>query len=141
MIDRRNNSGELTAPEGKVCPHCQHLNKQDDNFCTHCGLKLIFTNDACAKLCILSGEPMGATFLLRQGRTTIGHDCGNIIVIGDEHISNKHAIITYESGGYWIEDRQSKNGVYLNGNRVRDRQLLVEGSVIKMGETVFKFEI
>lgn len=84
---------------------------------------------------------MGATFLLRHGRTTIGHDCGNIIVIGDEHISNKHAIVTYEREGYWIEDRRSKNGVYLNGDRVLGRQLLVDGSVIKMGETVFKFEL
>ncbi len=127
--------------DNKKCPSCQHTNEYNDNFCTHCGLKLILANDSSARLYILLGEPMGANFLLRKGKTTIGHDSGNLIVIGDEHISNKHAFIICEEGNYWIEDRQSKNGVYLNGNKVSGRQHLVDGSVIKMGETIFKFEL
>ena len=125
---------------GKTCPSCKYDNDSANYFCTQCGSKLLAGNDFQAKLCILLGEPLGALFLLRKGRTTIGHDCGNLIVLGDDLISNKHAMITFEDNGYWIEDRHSKNGIYLNGEKIGKKRRLYDGTIIKMGSTVFRFE-
>jgi pSer/pThr/pTyr-binding forkhead associated (FHA) protein len=124
----------------KICPSCKNNNPSENFFCTLCGSKLSDNTKELAKLSVLYGEPNGALFQLRQGRTTIGHDCGNIIVIGDEHISNKHAAIVYKEDVYWIEDRDSKNGVYINGKRITGESELTDGSIIRMGSTIFRFD-
>lgn len=126
--------------ETKLCLSCEHENPAHNNFCSHCGSKLLGVGDYEARLCVLYGEPMGAIFLLRRGRTTIGHDSGNLIVLGDELISNKHAMITFEDGNYVIEDRHSKNGVFVNGEKIMAREFLTDGSVVKLGSTIFRFE-
>ena len=54
-------------------------------------------------------------------------------------IYNWRKINTHEEDGYWIEDRQSKNGVYVNGKRVA-KERLQNGSVIRLGSTVLKFD-
>jgi len=92
-----------------------------------------------SRLSLVDGEPSGAIFLLKPGRNSIGRDAGNVIVLGDQQISNKHATVTQEDDGYWIEDRQSKNGVYVNGKRVA-KERLQDGSVIRLGSTVLKFD-
>ncbi len=124
----------------KNCPTCKSQNSFDVNFCTQCGSKLIGVSDNRARLCVLYGEPMGAVFLVRNGRTTIGHDSSNLIVLGDALISNKHAAITFDNENYRIEDRNSKNGVFVNGEKIKEKEPLVDGSVIKIGSTTLKFE-
>ncbi len=123
-----------------TCSYCKHENLGRNNFCTQCGSKLLPDQEAKPRLCILYGQPHGAVFLLRKGRTTIGHDPGNIVVLGDQHISNKHAAIKLEDGCFWIEDRLSKNGTHVNGQRIMQRTPLANGSVIKLGSTILKFE-
>jgi len=124
----------------KTCPSCQQENAFQNNFCTQCGSKLIGLSDFQARLYILYGEPMGAVFVLRKGRTTIGHDSGNLIVLGDELVSNKHAVISFDEGSYWIEDRESKNGVHVNGEKITEQEPIVDGSVVKLGSTILRFE-
>lgn len=126
--------------ENKICPSCRHQNLDKNYFCTQCGSKLLVDKEVRPRLSVLFGEPRGAIFLLRQGRNTIGHDCGNTIVLGDEQISNKHAAIVYSDDSYWVEDRSSKNGVYLNGDRITERSRLIHGSVVKLGQTILRFE-
>ncbi len=126
--------------ECKICTSCRHENPVKNNFCTQCGAKLSAGAEFQARLRVLFGEPAEALFLLRKGRTSIGHDSGNVIVLGDELISNKHALIVFEHNGYWIEDRMSKNGVFVNRHRISDRQLLDDGSVVRLGSTILRFE-
>lgn len=126
--------------EKKICPSCKHENPLDNNFCTQCGSKLYKHNQDRARLCILYGEPKGATFLLRERHNTIGRDGRNIIVLGDEQISNKHAAISFADGSYWIEDFNSRNGVYVNGTRISRRERLFNRSLIKLGSTILRFE-
>jgi len=122
------------------CSSCNKNNPDSNFFCTQCGTKLKSAVQNQAKLSIVQGEPQGACFLLRSGRTTIGHDCGNIIVLGDEKISKKHASVIFEDSQFWIEDRNSKNGVFVDGKKITVPKSLREGSIIKMGSTFLKFE-
>jgi pSer/pThr/pTyr-binding forkhead associated (FHA) protein len=89
---------------------------------------------------IVHGEPKGATFLLAKRRNTIGRDGANIIILGDTEISNKHAVIAFEKERYWLEDLQSKNGVFLNGTKITNREPLYQHCVIEIGTTILRFE-
>ncbi len=122
------------------CITCNKDSSDTNLFCTQCGTKLRFVVQNHARLCVVQGEPEGACFLLRSGRTTIGHDCGNIIVLGDEQISKKHAAIVYADNRFWIEDRNSKNGVFVNGEKIGGAQSLEDGAIVKLGSTFLKFE-
>ncbi len=56
----------------------------------------------------------------------------------DARISTTHASITRADGAFVLADRQSKNGVIVNGRRV-DGQRLRDGDVIECGRTFFLF--
>jgi len=126
--------------EVKICASCRHENNRENYFCTYCGSKLVPDEQIRSRLCIVHGEPRGANFLIRKGRNTIGHDSSNLIVLGDEQISNKHAALIFDNDSFWIEDRNSKNGIYVNGKRVVRRERLTNGCIIKLGATLLRFD-
>lgn len=124
----------------KICISCQHENTLENHFCTQCGSRLYKNNHNRPRLRLLYGDPEGAVFLLSKRNNTIGRDGGNIIVLGDEQISNKHATIVFKGNSYWIEDLNSKNGVYVNGKKISKRARLHDRSLIKLGSTILRIE-
>ena len=54
---------------------------------------------------------------------SIGRQSGSHLVLRDARISRSHARILAEGGDYFIEDLESRNGVFVNGDRVRRRKL------------------
>lgn len=57
-------------------------------------------------------------------------------------VSTAHAQIIYNQGQFFIVDRQSTNGTFVNNQRVGDRHPLSHGDEIKLGKTVvLRFEI
>jgi pSer/pThr/pTyr-binding forkhead associated (FHA) protein len=69
---------------------------------------------------------------------TFGREVGNDVVIASTEISRKHATIAPAPGGYTITDH-STNGVWVNGQRIAEEQLLGRGDVIKMASEEFRF--
>ena len=69
---------------------------------------------------------------------TLGRKDDNSIVLSDQHISGNHAKIVVRSNGLFIEDLNSTNGTYLNGNRIKGRVKLTNKDEIKIGTAVFK---
>ncbi len=53
----------------------------------------------------------------------IGRDAANDIVFPSPHVSRLHADLVFENGSWVIEDLGSKNGVFVNGDRVPRRAL------------------
>ena len=49
---------------------------------------------------------------------SIGRDTSNDLVMESSAISRDHAAVTFEDGRWFLEDRGSFNGTYLNGTRV-----------------------
>ncbi|MEU1980860.1 BTAD domain-containing putative transcriptional regulator [Nocardia sp. NPDC019395] len=71
----------------------------------------------------------------------IGRDPSNDVVIGDDNrVSRKHARILPRDEGVFVRDRDSANGVYVNGTLIRADTLLCDGDVIQLGSTTFGFE-
>jgi pSer/pThr/pTyr-binding forkhead associated (FHA) protein len=73
---------------------------------------------------------------------SIGRDEKNDIVIrGDPLVSRRHALIEKEGDRYFIMDKGSTNGTYLNNNPIAclERVPIKSGDVIVVGKT--KLEI
>ncbi len=62
----------------------------------------------------------------------IGRQGDNHLVLRDNRISRTHARIVAENGEYFVEDMESRHGVYLNGQRTK-RGKLHEGDRIDFG--------
>src|SRR5205823_436081 len=54
---------------------------------------------------------------------TIGRQADNQLVLRDNRASRSHARIVRENGAYFVEDLNSRHGVYVNSERVTRRQL------------------
>lgn len=53
----------------------------------------------------------------------IGRQADNHLVLRDNRISRTHARIVAENGDYYLEDLESRQGVYVNGQRVQRHKL------------------
>ncbi len=70
---------------------------------------------------------------------TLGRANNNQIVIKDPYISKKHFRIVKDEGKYYLEDFNSANGTYLNGDKVMDVVCLKNGDRISVGQVEFLF--
>ncbi len=57
----------------------------------------------------------------------------------DPNASRRHGRVLAEGDAYVIEDLGSRNGTYVNGERVVQRQGLRDGDVVRIGGTEFMF--
>lgn len=71
--------------------------------------------------------------------TYIGRDDSNDVVLKDRFISKKHARIIKDQGIYFIEDLDSANGIYLNGERINEAIELKDKDLIDIGQVEFLF--
>ena len=69
----------------------------------------------------------------------LGRGNDNEIVIKDPYISKKHLKIIEDEGNYYLEDLNSANGTYINGDRIMDVVELANGDRIKIGQVEFLF--
>lgn len=54
---------------------------------------------------------------------------------GDGKISRRHCMISRKGAGLYLQDMNSSNHTYLNGQRVTGTQALKNGDIIRMGDT------
>src|SRR5207302_6611855 len=76
-----------------------------------------------------------------DGDTQIGKGPRNDVVMADAAVSAAHAIIHTEGETYSITDIGSRNGTYVNGERVSGPRKLNHGDVISMGLSKLTFRI
>ncbi len=80
-------------------------------------------------------------FLLDRPVTTIGRSSVNDLPISDKMLSRQHARIVKDgNGGLAIEDLGSRNGTYVNGERLVSIQPLKSGDRITVGGVTLKVE-
>ena len=59
------------------------------------------------------------------------------LTFSDPSISHRHALIVEIDNETWIEDLKSRNGVYVNDQKIEDKTLLRAGDSVQLGETKF----
>jgi pSer/pThr/pTyr-binding forkhead associated (FHA) protein len=87
-----------------------------------------------------SGEPTPGGSVPLDAVTTIGRDVNNSLVVDDEFVSADHAVLTFRGRVWFLEDRGSTNGTYLNGQIVRGVVPLGYGDEIGLGAVRLRLE-
>ena len=72
---------------------------------------------------------------------TLGRAPTNTIAIADGSVSSNHARILRTPEGFVLEDLQSRNGTYVNGEQVTDKRILADGDLIRLGKIIMTFNI
>ncbi|OGN92753.1 MAG: hypothetical protein A2Z71_11135 [Chloroflexi bacterium RBG_13_50_21] len=88
------------------------------------------------RLVMRQGPIPGQIFELDRREITIGRDITNEIVINDAEVSRKHARLTLEGDRYKIEDLDSTNGTYIDGQRLIGPHVMAVGEIIMFGDNV-----
>jgi serine/threonine protein kinase len=89
-----------------------------------------------ASLVVLQGPRKDYRFPLSDQSLTLGRfELGS----SNTTVSRQHASIVVQGGGYWLRDT-SKNGTWVDNQRVYGEVPLAVGSVIVIGDSVLKFE-
>lgn len=70
---------------------------------------------------------------------SLGRGNDNKIIIKDPYISKKHFKIVKDEENYYLEDLNSANGTYLNGERLMDVVELKNGDRITTGQLEFLY--
>jgi pSer/pThr/pTyr-binding forkhead associated (FHA) protein len=88
------------------------------------------------RLVVRQGPIAGQIFELSKSEITVGRDITNDFVVNDAEVSRKHAKLTLEGDHYKIEDLNSTNGTYIDGQRLIGPHVLAVGEIIMFGDNV-----
>jgi len=88
-----------------------------------------------AYLHIMPGDKV---FPLRGRNVTLGSSSENSLPIADPAVSREHCALERKGRRWWLRDLGSKNGVFVNGSKVRDAEL-GGGDAICIGGTTLRF--
>lgn len=92
-------------------------------------------------LVLRDGEDRQVIVPLGGERLTVGRREGNDLALSwDEEVSRLHAELE-QVGGEWtvVDDGLSRNGSWVNGERVQGRRRLRNGDELRFGDTVIAF--
>jgi hypothetical protein len=104
-----------------------------------CG-SLAVTDDAEFYLVAIEGRHLGRWIQLGAAPVTAGRDPHLEIVLSGRDVSRRHLFATVVDGGVVIEDLGSTNGTFIDGRRIERRAALPIGSVLRVGDHVFRCE-
>jgi hypothetical protein len=78
---------------------------------------------------------------LLEAEHTLGRSPSNDITLTDPSVSTNHARVLKTAEGFVIEDLKSRNGSFVNGEKVTDKRLLVDGDLIRLGKVILTFNV
>ena len=87
-----------------------------------------------------SGDPAVGTSFPLDAVTTLGRDVNNSIIVEDQFASADHAVLTFRGRAWYVEDRDSTNGTFVNGSRVDGVAPLGFGDMLQVGQARFRLE-
>lgn len=136
---------------GAHCPDCGNLASPGARFCGHCGCSLTGGQPAGAvvrhppdeqpgwRLHAISGPDSGTRFAL-GGLTRLGRSPENDIHLTEPQASRRHALVEKVQDDYLLSDLGSRNGTYVNDQRIDRATRLRVGDTIRVGGTTLRVE-
>ena len=83
----------------------------------------------------------GERVVLEADSLKIGRQASCRIVFNDSNVSREHAQMRRTADGWKLLDLGSTNGTKINGVKITEEQLLVNGDELSFGTSSAKFEI
>ncbi len=78
--------------------------------------------------------------LLERDEAAVGSAEGSGLRVADASVADRHAVIRYARGRYYVVDLKSAEGTFLNGRRIRRTQALKHGDTVRFGgATPYRF--
>lgn len=124
-----------------LCTFCGYQNKSKGKFCTSCGNRLADESYTVCRIVVLGEEKAHQEYLVASAARYLGREEGNDIVLADEEVSARHARVSFADGAFWVEDLQTTNGTFVNGERIRESRRLQNEDLIKIGRTILQFRV
>lgn len=76
---------------------------------------------------------------VHHGRAVVGRSALADVVLDEDTVSRRHALLIRQRGHIWLADLGSANGTYLNGAPVGDPVEIVAGDVVGFGDAAYTF--
>jgi phosphoserine phosphatase RsbU/P len=86
-----------------------------------------------------NGPARGQRYLLND-ESVLGRQPGCDVLIDVGAVSRRHAKVLREGEDFYVEDLQSRNGTFLNNERIEFRKLLQHGDQIRVCDVDFDFQ-
>jgi pSer/pThr/pTyr-binding forkhead associated (FHA) protein len=92
-----------------------------------------------AVLVVTEGPAAGQRFEL-DSEVVLGREGVSATIADDSELSRRHAAVRPAAGGFEVEDLGSRNGTFVNGQKIEGATRLSGGDSIKIGQTVLAIE-
>lgn len=93
-----------------------------------------------ATLTCVAGADEGHVYPIAFLDTSLGRGDEVDVRLHDRTVSRRHARLLHRGLSYFVEDLATTNGIYVNGQRVKNTQRLDTGDVLELGHTVLRFD-
>lgn len=92
-----------------------------------------------AKLNYMDRDNLLKEFEIQDDLITLGREATNKLVVADPSVSRQHAWVERKEDGYYLIDKNSSNGTFINGKKI-SQQKLVHNDKISLGNASIVFE-
>src|SRR5918996_1013950 len=92
-----------------------------------------------AKINFMDRDNVLREYELTDEAITMGREATNKVVIADPSVSRAHAWIEKRADGYYLIDKNSSNGTYVNGKKI-SQQKLNHNDKVNLGSASLVFE-
>ena len=87
----------------------------------------------------LPSSPALRPLSIVRGALTLGRGHGVDVSIDDERLSREHARVAFEGGHFRVTDCGSRNGTFVDGERIDDRVVRDEIGTLRVGHSLLLF--
>ncbi len=94
-----------------------------------------------AVLQLLKGQTPGQVFALDRESSVLGRHPDCDIVLDVQAVSRQHAKILRTGADFYVEDMESRNGTFVNGEKIAERRLLRDNDRLKICNLLFTFRL
>ena len=90
---------------------------------------------------VTSGKQKGEYLPLGRRTSVVGRDEAISLQVLDAMVSRKHLRIWFDNATnrYYVDDMQSRHGVFINGGKLTESVALTDGDEIFIGETMLLY--
>jgi pSer/pThr/pTyr-binding forkhead associated (FHA) protein len=94
-----------------------------------------------AKLVILSSGMTGRSHELKVDKTTIGRVDDNTFPIAESSVSSHHCEVLLRGSDVVVNDLNSTNGTFINGDKITGEAVLKPGQILRLGQIELRLDV